>query len=313
MLKKVHEYYVALPNPEFNLYTSVQIIQTTMKTLLTIAACLLTVTAFTQAYSGDTWATVSSKKAGTISIANVETPSFVYKDKSGALTGICVDIMEDFVKWVNANKGVTVTSKFVGDGSSFRGMYDKTKAATGGVFGLGNVTITDERKKEIKFTPPIITNSAILITQPSVPTLTKLEDIDKTFANLTAYTAKGTLNEKRIMDLKQKYFPSMKVTTTTTSQEALEKVFTDANGFAYLDLAFYIEAVQMKKAVKRHAVGDKAAEQFGILMPLNSDWSSVVDEFFKANGGYTNTKGYKTILIKHLGESGVKLLQAANK
>ncbi|HEY0739807.1 MAG TPA: transporter substrate-binding domain-containing protein [Chryseosolibacter sp.] len=280
---------------------------------LFFAALFVTSVASAQPFTGDTWSATKSAKSGTISLAYVETPSFVYKDKNGELTGICVDIMHDFVVWVNANKGVKLSSKFVGDGSSFRGMYDKTKASSGGVFGLGNVTITDERKKEVKFSPPIITNFAILVTQPSVPTLAKLEDIPKTFANFTAYSAKGTLNEKRTADLKSKYYPGMKITPTTTSQETLEKVFADPTGVAYLDLAFYIEAVQLKKPVKRHPVGDKAAEQFGIVMPLNSDWGPVFDEFFKANGGYTNTKEYKTILIKHLGESGVKLLQSGTK
>ncbi len=284
-----------------------------MKIKLLFAALLTAGAVSAQTFTGDTWNSVKSSKTGTISLVYVETPSFVYKDKNGELTGICVDIMHDFVAWVNANKGVKLTSKFVGDGSNFKAMYDKTKASSGGVFGLGNVTITDERKREVKFSPPIITNFAILITQPSVPTLAKLEDISKTFANFTAYTAKGTLNEKRIADLKSKYYPGLKVTTTTTSQETLEKVFADPTGVAYLDLAFYIEAVQLKKPVKRHPVGDKAAEQFGIVMPLNSDWAPVLDEFFKANGGYANTKEYKTILIKHLGESGVKLLQSGTK
>src|SRR5688572_20250568 len=92
-------------------------------------------TAFAQSFTGDTWAQVKNKKAGSISISYVETPSFVYKDKSGVLTGISVDIMNDFIGWVNKTKGVNLVSKFVGDGSSFRSMYDKTKAATGGVFG----------------------------------------------------------------------------------------------------------------------------------------------------------------------------------
>lgn len=266
---------------------------------------------FAQNYTGDTWASVKSSKAGTLSIAYVETPSFVYKDKKGNLTGICIDIMNDFVSWVNKTKGVTLSSKFVGDGTSFRGMYDKVKSATGGVVGLGNITITEERKKEVKFSQPFITNFAILITQTSVPTLTKLEDMPKTFANFTAYVAKGTLNEKRTADMKQKYYPAMKTANATTSQEVLEKVFEDPTGFAYLDLAFYIEAVQMKKPVKRHPVGDKASEQFGFIMPLNSDWSPVMDEFFAANGGYFNSKEYKSILVKHLGEAGVKLLQSA--
>jgi ABC-type amino acid transport substrate-binding protein len=283
-----------------------------MKTFFTSLLMLFTVSVLAQNYSGDSWSAVKANKSGTISLAYVETPSFVYKDKAGNLTGICVDIMNDFKEWMKTAKGVNVTTKFVGDGTSFRGMYDKTKAGDGGVFGLGNVTITDERKKEVKFSPPIITNNAILVTQPSVPTLAKLEDLSKTFADFTAYTAKGTLNEKRTTDLK-KYNSALKITYTTTSQETLEKVFADPKGFAYLDLAFYIEAVQLKKPVKRHPVGDKSAEQFGIVMPANSDWSPVIEEFFKSNGGYTNSKAYKQILIKHLGESGVKLLQAGNK
>lgn len=270
-----------------------------------------TVNLFAQGYTGDSWAQVKANGKGTISMAYVETPSFVYKDANGKLTGICVDIMADFVQWTSDNKKVTLTSKYVGDGSSFRGMYDKTKTSIGGVFGLGNITITDERKKEVKFSPPFITNFAILVTQNSIPTLTKFEDLPSTFGKLTGYTAKGTLNEKRILELKQKYFPAMKIAYTATSQETLEKVMEDPNGFAYLDLGFYLEAVTLKKSIKRHPVADKAAEQFGFVLPLNSDWYPVLEEFFNSGGGYLNSAQYRKILVEHLGETGVKLLQSA--
>ncbi len=269
--------------------------------------------AIAQGYVGDTWAQVKATGQGTISLAYVETPGFSYKDGSGKLTGICVDIMNDFVSWINVNKGVKLQSKFVGDGSNFQGMYAKVKTSTGGVFGLGNITITDERKREVKFSPPFITNFAILITQNNVPTLATLEEIPTAFSKLTAYTAKGTLNEKRILELKQKYYPDMKVTTLDTSPEVYQKIFSDPNSFSYLDLAFYLKAVSEQKPVKRHPVGDKAAEQFGFIMPLNSDWLPVLEEFFSSGGGYTNSTPYKTILTRHLGETGIKLLQAAKK
>jgi hypothetical protein len=48
-------------------------------------------------------------------------------------------------------------------------------------------------------------------------------------------------------------------------------------------------------------------------MPSNSDWTPLLEEFFKSGGGYTNSTPYKNILTKHLGETGVKLLQSANK
>jgi putative glutamine transport system substrate-binding protein len=265
-----------------------------------------------QSYTGDTWAKVKAKGEGKISLAYVETFGFVYKE-DGKLTGICADIMNDFVKYVNEQKKVKLTAEFVGDGESFKGMYDKVKTSNGGVFGLGNITITDERKREVKFSPPYITSLAFLITQKDVATLEKMEDLPTTFGKLTAYTAKGTLNEKRINELKQKYYPGMKITLTATSQETLEKITSGSDGFAYLDLAFYLEAVQQRKPVKRHPIGDKASEQFGFAMPSNSDWSPVLDEFFKANGGYLNTPEYKSILRKHLGETGMKLLQSAGK
>jgi len=282
-----------------------------MKALISTLLWLsLSVMVLAQSYTGDTWSSAAKAKKGKVSLAYVETPGFVYKGESGQLTGICVDIMHDFAAWVKDSKGVDLELQFVGDGSSFTGMYERTKNGKGGVFGLGNVTITDARKKEVRFSPPFITNTAILVTQPSAPTLENLADMPTAFAGFTAYAAKGTLNEKRTLALKEKYYPSLKVVTTTTSQETLEKVFADPKGFAYLDMTFYIEAVQLKKPVKRHAVGDQSSEQFGIVMPANSDWGPVLDEFFAARGGYLNSKEYRDILVKHLGLAGMKLINA---
>jgi len=285
-----------------------------MKKLYTLVGlCLLAVSnLFSQNYSGDTWAQAKKKGEGKISLAYVESFGFVYKD-NGKLTGICVDIMNDFIQYVNEKKNVKLTYDFVGNGDSFKGMYDKVKEASGGVFGLGNITITDERKREVKFSPPFITNLAFLVTSNDVATLTKMEDLPTTFGKLTAYTAKGTLNEKRINELKQNYYPNMKITLTANSQETLEKITSGTDGFAYLDLGFYLEAVQQRKPLKRHPIGDKASEQFGFIMPSNSDWSPLLDEFFKANGGYINGLAYKSILRKDLGETGMKLLQATAK
>lgn len=281
--------------------------------LVTIILLLAMHPAWSQTLTGDSWKQVNSSKRGTITLAYVQTPSFVYEDNSGKLTGICIDIMTDFKVWLKTTKGVDINTKLTGDGNNFKGMYNQVKNAQDGVFGLGNITITEDRKKEVKFSDPFITNFAILITHSNVPTLTKLEDLPKTFNSLTAYTAKGTLNEGRTKELKSKYYPDMKINYTTTSQETFEKIVNDPAGYAYLDLAFYLEAVRLKQQVKRHPIADKAAEQFGFILPLNSDWKPVLDEFLKANGGYFTSTSYKNILLKHLGETGMKLVQSAKK
>ncbi len=275
----------------------------------TAIAMLCVISSVSAQYSGDSWAAVKSKSSGTVSFAYVETPGFVYK-QNGQLTGICVDIMKEFVAYVNKTKGVNISTKYVGDGSSFSGMYNSVKSSNGGVFGLGNITITDARKSEIKFSPPFITNFAVLITPPSVSTLSNMGNIANTFAGLTAYTAKGTLNERRLLDIKSKHYPSMKISYVASSPEALDKILSDSKSFTYLDVAFYLDAIQNGKSVKRHPVGDQGSEKFGFIMPMNSDWQPLMDEFFAANGGYTNSVAYKKILAKHLGNTGVKLLKS---
>jgi ABC-type amino acid transport substrate-binding protein len=264
-----------------------------------------------QTFTGATWSKTKSEGKGTIKFCYVETPRFVYRDGSGNLTGISVDVMHDFVEWVNKNRRVELKSEFVGDGANFQSMFEKVRSSSGGVFGLGNITITAERKKEVKFSPPFITNFAILVSNGNLNQLNAMEEISATFKGAHAYAAKGTTNETRMNSLRKQYYPELKLNYTTTSQETLEKIANDPLGVGYLDLAFYLEGIQSKKPIRRHPVGDKSAEQFGFIMPLNTDWQPLLEEFFASNGGYTSSERYRSILQKHLGEAGMKLLKAS--
>jgi hypothetical protein len=265
-----------------------------------------------QSYSGSTWTSVRSTGSGIVKFVYVETPRFVYKDGQGKLTGISVDVMHDFVDWLKKARSVELRTDFVGDGSSFKVMYESVKGSQGGVFGLGNITITEERRREVKFSPPFITNFAILVSHDHFPVLNQMEQLGVLFKGAHAYTAKGTINEGRMLSLKKNFFNAMNLQYTTSSQETLEKIVSDPQGFGYLDLAFYLEAVQLKKNIMRHPVGDKTAEQFGFVMPMNSDWAPVLEEFFNADGGYLASSRYRAILQKHLGETGMKLLKAGS-
>ncbi len=279
-----------------------------------LAVCFLFFTSLISAQnqSGTSWNAVKSTGAGVIKFAFVETPRFVYKDAQGNLTGISVEVMNDFVAWLKRTRNINLRAEYIGDGSNFKAMYEAVKAASGGVFGLGNVTITEERKKEVTFSPPFITNYAILVSHNKFPLLSDWSEISMIFKGAHAYTAKGTTNEGRMLSLKKAYYNGMSIQYTTSSQETLDKIVSDPQGFGYLDLAFYLEAVQLKKSIMRHPVGDKAAEQFGFVMPKNSDWVPILEEFFKSDGGYLASSRYRSILHRHLGETGMKLLRAAH-
>ena len=81
-----------------------------------------------------------------------------------------------------------------------------------------------------------------------------------------------------------------------------------------MDLSMFWPAYKKQgEPIKRQAVGDLSAEQFGFIMPLDSDWSVVIDEFFSIGGGYRSTSSYRSILMKNLGTEVLQMLDLAQK
>ena len=277
--------------------------------LLSLAG--ITTSSYAQSLQGDTWAQASAAKSGTLTVTYVETPGLAYKNNSGQLSGVCVDIVKDFAAWVKEAKGVDLKLKYIGDGASFSDMYSSVKNGKGGVVGLGNITIKDSRRKEVSFSPAYMNSFAILVSQKSAPTLSSLDNISTEFAGMTAYVADNTLNEVRMINLKAQHFPDLDIKEMPSSPEAMEKLLEDPKAFSYLDISFYLDAVKNGKNLKRHAVGDEGSEEFGLILPLGSDWAPLMQEFFKAKN-YRSSTRYQKILHTHLGPAAVKLLKTAN-
>jgi putative glutamine transport system substrate-binding protein len=98
---------------------------------------------------GDSWANAQRNREATIIITYFETPRFVYKGAEGKLEGICIDILREFVNYVQATKGIKIKVNIQKPISDFTLFLKNIKAAKGGVFALGPFTITEERKKEM--------------------------------------------------------------------------------------------------------------------------------------------------------------------
>ncbi len=280
-----------------------------MRRLIIVCFLWLSVSCYGQSLCGNTWKEVSQKGSGTLVFINIETPALASKDADGVVQGLGIDILRDFVSYVNTTKGVSLELVQGQSPLGFRSVYDSVRFSKGGLVGAGSITITDERRREVRFTPSYISNYSVLISQATVPLLISLEDLPKEFAGLVAYTPRGTLNARRILELKQQYYPAMKVSFTANGHDALMKILADPHGFGYLDFFFYYQALQEGKSIRRHVAGDVKGEQIGFILPPGSDWAPLFDEFFAANGGYKNSTHYRDILRKHLGETGLMLLE----
>jgi len=258
---------------------------------------------------GETFASAKASKSANITYTFAKTPGFIYETGTNQYAGICVDIMKKFEQFVKSKYGITVKANYkLVSGDTFAGMLSAVKSANGGVFGLGNITITDSRKKMYNFSPPFINNISLLMTQKTIPSLSKMEDMKAVFAGMTAYTIKGSTNEIELLKWKKAYFPTMKLAYVGSFSDAVNKVASDSKAFTNVDFTYYLDALNDKKPVKRHAAGMSASEEFGILMPKSNDWSPILAEFM--NSGFLESAEYKAVIRKHLGESAIKLLES---
>ena len=264
-----------------------------------------------QQLKGDSFAEAKAKGSANVTFSYVETPGFAI-NKGGQVSGFCVEIMNEFARWLQKEEGIVLNPVYSDkDAQDFARFMNNIKGASGGVFGLGNITITEERKKVYHFSPPFITNIAILMTNKSVPNLSSLEEMANGFAGMTLVTAKGTLNEKRLLKLRDRYYPGAKIKYVATSNEVLRELSQNEKAFSSLDFTYYLEALGNRVPVKRHPVGDEDSEKFGLILPKNSDWAPVLARFM--NSGFVGSTEYRKMIVDHMGPHALKLLDAVSE
>lgn len=259
---------------------------------------------------GDTYAAAKSKGTANWVLTYAEAPGFASK-RNGAMSGITVDLMNEFKKYVEQKHGIQVNMSYEAkDPNNFTLFLDEVKKGQGGVFGLSNTTITEARKKEYKFSPPYITNIGMILTHNSVPTVNDISEIGEKFAGMTAVTIKNSTNEKIIKEIKAKHFPGMTIEYVPSFGEAMQKIINDPKKFANVDFTYYFEAIQNRLPVKRHPGGDQSSEQFGIIMPKSNDWAPLLEEFMNS---FVGSVEYKKIVANNLGQSAMKFLDTLKK
>ncbi|MCH8500272.1 MAG: transporter substrate-binding domain-containing protein [Aliidiomarina sp.] len=259
--------------------------------------------------AGPLRADVSGNMQATLRVLYVEADGFAYRNSAGELTGVTVEIMQEFKQWFERYHSVSLELEFVEE-ANWSVFYRRIQHAHGGVFGLGNVTITEARRDELQFSPPYMTNVAVLITPKNTPELSNFSEFGTVFADLQPMAFAGTLHETRITALRDQYQPGRDIRPATSNPEIITAV-AEGGYYSYIDAYNYWRAVAEGAAIRHHSVGDEVGETFGIIMPHSNDWAPVLTAFFAADGGFIYTERYREIMTEHLGEALAQLLLEA--
>lgn len=286
-------------------FFSVSVIFLASVMLLACSENSKTISADTYADQGTTYAQARQTQTATLRVLYVPAPGFAV-EADGEMQGVGIDILYDFQRWFERYHSISLQFEFIPE-EDWSVFYQRIVDAEGGVFGLGNVTITEQRRDELAFSPPYLNNVAVLITAAQYPEFTTVESMADHIDTLRPLAFSSTLHQTRVEELRDQIQPDATLTEVTTNQAVLDEV-SENNFYSYIDAYNYHRAAEQGASIKHHPAFSLSGEQFGIIMPHSNDWQMMLTAFFAAEGGYLTTERYRTILRTHLGEQVTEIL-----
>lgn len=250
-----------------------------------------------------------AREAGAAQVAFFHVPSsgFAYGGPDGHPTGVTAELLRDFARFAASEHGLDVDVEWIEE-ERWADFYGYVRDSTGGVFGIGNVTITGARRDELAFSPPYMNNVAVLVTHEDVPELGSMDEIGNAFRSLTALPYPGTLHETRLAAIRERHLPDAPVREVASNDELVSLLASGDGYFGYIDVYNYWRAREAGAPLRRHPAGDDGSETFGVIMPRGTDWAPVMEAFFAADGGYVEGTRFRSLLREHLGGELARLL-----
>jgi membrane-bound lytic murein transglycosylase MltF len=275
------------------------------KSLVLLIALCITQQLYSQKYQGDSWSKIKSAGAGNLAVVYYEQPGLI-QEVNGKIAGLCVDILDDFAAYLQTKYNKKVTVQYVGREAAFT---DFLLAAqnNNNVLGVTNVTITEERKKILKFTPAFIANPVVLITHKDAPNLTDLSQIKVVFAGYSTEIISGSTHVKHMNKVKKDYWPELTIAYGSSGQDIIKKITANPKLFTILDFTEFVNANRKKMPVKRQNVEFGAPEELAFVMSKQSDWDDVWKEFLTED--YRKSAKYRKNIADNLGSAFLSILK----
>lgn len=246
---------------------------------------------------------VFSQKNDTLYVNYYNQTPFAYVE-GGLTKGIEIDIVNEYVLWLKSKKKMNVVVKHAGF-EDFDLFYSTTRKNDRNNFGIGSVTISQDRTGEVDFTTAYLKNVAFCVTNGHAPDVKtrSVDEITRSLGSMSALTINNTSLNKYVLELKKQYIQDLKISYKTDEIKILDEIAKNVLCFGYVDAVgfwFYLKN-NPGKFLKMQKILNQSKEELGFIMPKGSQHKALFNEFFNGPTGFKASAGYRGILEKYLG------------
>jgi len=232
--------------------------------------------------ASSSWKNVLKDKKGRINVLWYDIEPFLYRNDKGNMIGVEYELMEGFKGFLRQKYEIELHINWINTGSFESILPYVERSADEGLFGMSFYSITDERKKEVKFSPPYMPDLNILVTNNNLPVYENNEKLINDLPGLKAFTMKQTTMEDDILKLRRTYYPPLPVFNYTDDYEILKNISAEKNSFGYVPVTMYVTALQRGVKVKRQRIMPVRRQGFAAIYPKSSDWDEPVNDYFQS-------------------------------
>lgn len=237
------------------------------------------------------WEEAQQTKKGTITVYWFRNKPFSYEE-NGKVTGVEVEVMSAFVRYLKKQYNIALDINWI-EKPTFKEVIDHMRNdSLSGTFGAASFTISNERRKFMKFSTPYMPDVMVLVSTSDIPIVQKPEDMARYFNGATAFAAEGTLNERELIALRAENNLNFEIRYAGGSEEMMDSLKARKKSFCYLNLPAYLMSIgDNTDNLQRHNYLTKRFEGRAIGMPTASDWDLPLKEFFADSQSVSQIEG----------------------
>ncbi len=268
-----------------------------------LSVCTISLRAQIPTGSTDSWQTAQLKKQGAISVLWYDIEPFIYR-RDGKIIGVEYEVMQGFIPFVKKRYGIDLSIEWI-DAKAFEPIYPAIKSSKEkGLFAMSYYSITESRKKEVKFSPPYMPDLNIVVTSNDLPVYESEASFIKDLQQLSGFTMAKTTMEEDMQKLRDIY-PQLNISNKEDDYDVLNQIAAFDKSFGYVPLSIYVVALQRGIKIKRQKILSTRREGFAAIYTKCSDWDEPINAYFNSAECKTLTQ---QLISKHLGQEVASII-----
>ncbi|MCR9250044.1 MAG: ATP-binding protein [bacterium] len=255
------------------------------------------------AQDDEDWTTILNKKEGTVTFYWYPNNISISSSKD-ILDGVEHELALSFVQYLETKYKVDLELEWE-ETKSFNEVLDIVRNKSGASFGSSSISITEERRQYLNFTPPYLSDISVLISNSKIPIAQGGEEFREVFQNMTAVTIPNTTYITALEKLEDDLEINFDYEYVENSGQIIEKIENLENGFGYIDLSNFLVALDNSSTIRRQFFYPLKLDGIAMVYPKNSDWESPVTDYFSSEQFLVDKE---RIVVKYLGEGATNII-----